>query len=353
MKIKTNFCLSLSIILFILLFFGCSPTENTINDLSNYFRILYVTEDSPTKLGLISFPKGTTFSTDIFSDYSHLQLSSRISKITQYRTNYFVFAPQEYKIYILSKDSLKVTGFIDFSVEKWMPSDICFSTNGVDAFVIHENVDSVSHIDMTVQRQARVYGVGQKPSSIAISGNQVYVTNLNDNSVSVIGSNTHQVEATIPVSSKPAFVEISPDGSKALVICLGEGKIDSNQTKTDAVAVLIDIASRNIFKQKSLTVGAYKAVDQIPQGLSITSKNWAFIPTNQGVFRYDISQGTRLVIGDKGDFLSSYYNFWKNEEILLQNMNLKHKVFTADPNTGLHNFEYSSTQKFKIIYPVK
>ncbi|WP_319436181.1 beta-propeller fold lactonase family protein [Mycobacterium sp. RTGN5] len=57
--------------------------------------------------------------------------------------------------------------------------------------------------------------VGNDPSEVALSpdGSKLYVTNLNDNTVSVIDTATNRVTATIPVGKAPEGVAVSPNGT--------------------------------------------------------------------------------------------------------------------------------------------
>jgi YVTN family beta-propeller protein len=61
--------------------------------------------------------------------------------------------------------------------------------------------------------------VGQCPFAIGVTpdGSKVYVVNNHDSTVSVIDTASSMVTATIPVGSAPFGVAITPDGSKAYV----------------------------------------------------------------------------------------------------------------------------------------
>jgi YVTN family beta-propeller protein len=59
------------------------------------------------------------------------------------------------------------------------------------------------------------YGVAVTPD-----GSKVYVTNLNDNTVSVIDTAMNKVITTISVGPNPLAVAVTPDGSKVYVTSL-------------------------------------------------------------------------------------------------------------------------------------
>src|SRR5258708_35828223 len=64
-----------------------------------------------------------------------------------------------------------------------------------------------------------VIPVGKSPQRTVITPNgaEVYVTNLNDNTVSVINTATNAVSLTLSVGGSPLSLAVSPDGSKVYV----------------------------------------------------------------------------------------------------------------------------------------
>ena len=60
--------------------------------------------------------------------------------------------------------------------------------------------------------------VGESPYGVAVTpdGKNVYVTNEDSNTVSVINTKTNKVKATIPVKS-PEGVAVTPDGKNVYV----------------------------------------------------------------------------------------------------------------------------------------
>ncbi len=69
--------------------------------------------------------------------------------------------------------------------------------------------------------------VGRHPQDLAWApdGEHLYVTNVDDHTVSVINLAKRHVTATIPVGASPTSIAITPTGKKAYVTNLDDGTI--------------------------------------------------------------------------------------------------------------------------------
>src|SRR2546422_84433 len=84
---------------------------------------------------------------------------------------------------------------------------------------------------------------------------QAYITNFNDNTVSVIDTDTNRVMATVPVGSFPNGVAGTPDGARVYVANQGDGTVSVIDTAR------IDTASNGV---ETVTVGGG------PVGVAVT-----------------------------------------------------------------------------------
>ena len=69
--------------------------------------------------------------------------------------------------------------------------------------------------------------MGRHPQDLAWApdGKHLYVTNVDDHTVSVINLAKRQVTATIPVGASPTSIAVTPTGEKAYVTNLDDGTI--------------------------------------------------------------------------------------------------------------------------------
>ena len=93
-----------------------------------------------------------------------------------------------------------------------------------------------------------VIPAGLGPLAAAVRGDQslVYVTNLGDNTVSVINTATNTAVATIPVGNSPTLIALSPDGTRAYVANQGSDDVTVINTATNTVVTTIPVGSQPI-----------------------------------------------------------------------------------------------------------
>jgi YVTN family beta-propeller protein len=94
------------------------------------------------------------------------------------------------------------------------PFRIAVHPNGSRAYVTHNNDNSVSVIDTATNSVTQRIPVGRYPFAIAAhpDGSRVYVTNHYDSSVSVIDTANNSVIQTIPAKPAVYGVDVHPDG---------------------------------------------------------------------------------------------------------------------------------------------
>jgi gliding motility-associated-like protein len=87
------------------------------------------------------------------------------------------------------------------------------------AYITNLNDNTVSVINTTTYKIVSTIPVGKQPEGVAISkdGQTVYVTNFGSNNISVISASSNTVTSTINVGQGPYQVILSPDDSKLYV----------------------------------------------------------------------------------------------------------------------------------------
>src|SRR3989475_11434648 len=68
---------------------------------------------------------------------------------------------------------------------------------------------------------------------------QAYITNLNDNTVSVIDTASNTVTATVPVGTFPNGVAVTPDGARVYVANVLDGTGSGSATASDTVTATV------------------------------------------------------------------------------------------------------------------
>ncbi|MGV0786908.1 Ig-like domain-containing protein [Mycolicibacterium sp. XJ2] len=115
------------------------------------------------------------------------------------------------------------------------------ASNGTHVYVTNYDDDTVSVIDTTTNTVTDTITVGDGPTSVAARGRYAYVINSLSGTVSVIDTTTNTITDTITVSGGPTAVAISPDGTRAYTANFGSGTVSvidtTTNTITDTIAV--------------------------------------------------------------------------------------------------------------------
>jgi len=126
-----------------------------------------------------------------------------------------------------------------------VPIGIALSPDGSKAFVTNRNDDTVSVINTTTSTVISTVNVGDAPLGITLNfdGSKAYITNSNAGTISVINTATNVVTATIAtIGSGASCIMLSPDGSKAYVTDANTDKVFVINTSTNTVTDTIDVA---------------------------------------------------------------------------------------------------------------
>ncbi|MFH1452578.1 MAG: beta-propeller fold lactonase family protein [Armatimonadota bacterium] len=109
------------------------------------------------------------------------------------------------------------------------PASLCITPDGKELYVSNLNSASVSVIDTGSFKVKAVISVGIEPLKMAVSqgGEKIYLACRKSNYISVIDTKTHNVLKTIKVGAAPTDIALSPDGKKAY--------ITNNESKTISI----------------------------------------------------------------------------------------------------------------------
>ncbi|HPO62565.1 MAG TPA: hypothetical protein PK762_05735 [Candidatus Kapabacteria bacterium] len=346
-----KFSLLLSLCLFALMLFSCGD-EKVIDSTKSLHSVLAASNESPYVLSLVNIPSNTIEYEDIISQFNSFQLDNPIENILVYRDEIFLFVPESFKIFVLDANSYRLKATIDFTLSNEKPISACFP-NATDCYIIHRNGSSVSLLDLTNYTIPRTIQVGKGTSSIAVSGNQIFITNKTDNTVSIVDSRTHTQEAVLNVPSKPAFVDISSDNKKVAIISLGDGKEDTTETKSASMVTIFDVESRNQLYQVPISIGSYKAENQFPNCFSVSSVGYGFIATQQALFRTDIKREGKISLVERGNFNRVLYDY-KSDEILVWQIKDNQKFLrylTSSNGTEVSSFSFNN--RYSVFFPLK
>lgn len=320
-----------------LFFAGCTGEEKVINTLPDTWQLLCVSAAAPSALAVQKYPENTAVSADVFQQVNNRQLPAAVTAVVEFRDRLYLLTPAALKIYALDAKTFALKDSMDFTKENRIPTALCFA-NATTAYVAHEHDSVVSVVDITVFKTARTVATGRKPVGIAAVGNQVFVANQLGNTITQIDTRTNVVTAQHQTPPAPTFIVPSTDGRSIVAVCLGAGKADNSSSKTAAFCVFIDAPTAQITAQTALDDPFYETdIAAKPRGLTTTSSDWAFIPTDMGLFQLDLVNKREPIILNETPYDIAMFNYRRGELLLVEGGS----VIVADPNTAKEKARYA------------
>jgi YVTN family beta-propeller protein len=329
---------------------SCTKDEQVINNYKDTWRFVATTDSDTPALMLVQMPNDSIINNDVFLTANGVTLSGKVQRIVEFQNMLYLFIPSKFKIEVLSKNDYKRVATIDFSASGMEPSDICFP-NATTGYVAHGKDTSVSVVDITVFKVARTIKVGVNPVSITCSGNQIYVANRGDNTISVLDSRDNTQKTTITVPTAPSYIDMTSDGTKIVVISLGAGKLGGPEAKTAALASVIDTASKTIERTIDMGYNTTTSIDQLPHGLTITNSDWAYVPCQDNVLDFDARFGTQMFLAMPGNYFNVLYNPRRNELLMVQDNGSGDVLQVIDPDKGSILSSYTFLNKVNLVLP--
>lgn len=121
---------------------------------------------------------------------------------------------------------------------------LTFNSNAQTAYITNGDDNTVSVINVATNTVLKTIPVGTHPKGVSVSpdGTKVYIANSGNNTVTVINTATNTVSATIPIGTYPEGIAISPDGSKVYV-ANDTNKVSVINTATNTVSATIPVSN--------------------------------------------------------------------------------------------------------------
>jgi YVTN family beta-propeller protein len=259
---------------------SCSPDEPLINSFNDTYRVLFAAAEPG--LSVAQMPSTNIVDADLYRTLSGASQTTPYVRMVQYRDEIFCVKREGSTIDVLSQRADTLLRTIDCSPYGRM-TDICF-VNATTAYATHPDSNVVSVIDLTVDRAVMSIKVGATPIGICSVGNQVCVANQADNTVTIIDSRTNTPTATLNVSAAPTYMGGDAERDQCVVVCLGEGKVDTKPKTTPRMA-FVNVVKKQVTTTLDLTNRPADGPNLLPGGLVVTVTGSALVPCQQGLLR--------------------------------------------------------------------
>lgn len=123
------------------------------------------------------------------------------------------------------------------------PAHVITDIDGQRAFVSNAEDDTLSVIDLASREVIASVATGDYPHGLRLSpdGSVIWVANVNSGNVSVIDTSTLSEVARIDVGATPVQVGFLPDGSRVYVSLRDENSVAVIDTKTQTVIATVEV----------------------------------------------------------------------------------------------------------------
>ncbi len=123
------------------------------------------------------------------------------------------------------------------------PAHVIADAEGARAYVSNSEDDTLSVIDLQKGKAVATVPTGDYPHGLRMSpdGRSIYVANVQDGTVTVIDTASLSEAARIKVGSAPVQVGFTPDGSRVYVSLRDENKVAVIDTATRQVSARIEV----------------------------------------------------------------------------------------------------------------
>lgn len=331
--------------------FACSD-ENVINDTSNTWSVLAASNSPDNRLLTIEFPSGKVTNNDVYGSANANKLSSIPRVMSEFGGFIFLVKPADFQIEVIDSKTYVSKYLIDFKSENKKPLSIAFAPNATAAYVIFEQDSTVDIIDLTVMKVARSITLNGIASSIALSGNQVFVTCPEINKLAVIDTRDNKLKDEIDVPEYPVLVALTYDDLNIVVVSAGSGKFDTDSVTTDAYVSLLDINTKAEISHQPLGIGIVNPKEQIPLALATAQRLYAFIGTNEYLLQFNTRTGTVPARLKNGKFVSVLFNERRDEMIFLRDDGGSKTMLTYDAENKKNILEIQLPEGVVNVLPL-
>lgn len=328
----------------LLLLSSCAPEENVVTPNQDVWTLFTI----PINENAIYSEK---VSGSTLSDRKKIfESTSTIRKVYVYRDQIYVLNPELYSITILNRSNYAVVNAIDFSQQQKKPISMAFG-NATTAYVIFEKDSIVMLYDILNKKTASIIKVGKNTVDIMTGNgdrqNQLFVANMESNTISHIDTRTNRVEKEYAVLTAPKFLSNDPTGAKLVFVSEGAGKSSIGGDRGTSGIGFIDIDKKIMLAQMTISTRDADSAEAIPAGLVVSANEWAFIPFSNGLVRVDTREYKTYTTISRNIYTGIMYNERRKEILALKG----NEVHVLNDNSGLVQRVLQYNQPLQFIFP--
>jgi YVTN family beta-propeller protein len=222
----------------------------------------------------------------LFQDANHRPAGDVVQSMYMYSDKAFIVANNSNKIEVVSAATFQAVGVIN-NLQQPRYFTVANGKGYVTEWVNYGVAGRVSVINLSNFTVMKTIPVGEMPEKLLAVGNSLYVTNSDDNTLSVINTSTDAVEATITVDDSPNSLAVDAN-NKLWVLSSGKKVYDMNYDIDENLSTagkLIRLNPANNTIEQTLAFTSSKA---FTSNLTTNSeKNSLYFSYNDKVYRME------------------------------------------------------------------
>jgi len=217
--------------------------------------------------------------------------------IVLFGTKGFIVVNNSNKVIVFSTENDSILGTIQLPNKS--PRQIAVVSD-TKAYVTNGNDNSVSVVNPTTFAITKDIIVGNNPEGIIAIGGKIYVCNYgfgSDSTVSVINGATDAVTTAIVVGKGPSSIGVDGDGD-IFVQCSGYSDFKNPANDTPGSVAVIDPSSNTVAASIPFPLATYGH----PSEITVSKNGYAYVSTSNGITKLD----TKTNSITQSQFISSF-----------------------------------------------
>ena len=247
---------------------------------------------------------------DVFASINSFPLGDVVQSMSIINDNAYILVNNSSSIEVASVDSMISVAKINVSQPRYMAQ-----ISDSKAYVTDWGINGVQVIDLATNTVTSTISCGAGPEGIAVVGGKAYVCNVGgwglDNTVTVINTDSDDVETTLTVGDKPNSVVVDVDGA-VWVLTGGYTEYDANwDVVSETAGNLVKIVGNTIEASYTFAVGNHPedlVINDAGTKLYYSDGSWS-----KAVYAFDI---TDTELSTTALINRSFYGLGFNDEYI-------------------------------------
>lgn len=240
--------------------------------------------------------------------------------------NYYILSKKSLKIICVNRFNDSTVAVYDFNEKGLIPTEIGFP-NSSNIYVVHENSNVMTVVDVINHEFGREIKIGQGGVSIVTFQNELYIANKVDRTISRVKTNLKEEVDIFKIKHKEegtselyAFMPVdlikSKERDEDELIILTSGNTEEEESK--ARVIFMNRYTGQILRIIKIEDDGISSSDITANQVLLTESDWLFVATDYKFFRLNMESFGVLNVLSKIKVSSMFYVKEENRLVVLE-----------------------------------